>query len=133
MSSTDKAHAGIGLRARHAMSGTNIAYDAFPEMMGGVEGYHPTLSFYASAMRCPVLTSLVLLPGWSMGGRDGRKTQGSCECLCICYAVSGTDIGHAIVISVIMPAEMLCATHMLCGVRYQNSAMCYTAARRVEF
>eukprot|EP00961_Rhodomonas_salina_P088506 1190173-Rhodomonas_salina.2 len=64
---TNIAYADIGLRARYAMSGTDIAYGVLPGGRGEREVQAGALCSYALAMQCPdeaeaVKQELVALP-----------------------------------------------------------------------
>eukprot|EP00961_Rhodomonas_salina_P014722 197497-Rhodomonas_salina.2 len=52
------------------------------------------LSAYAAAMRCPVLTLAMLLPASGGSHRAICTPVNSATRLCVCYAMSGTDIAY---------------------------------------
>eukprot|EP00961_Rhodomonas_salina_P223577 3023431-Rhodomonas_salina.1 len=76
------------LRACCALSGTEIRYAKLLAPMHSLHGYDASLCFYASAMRCPVLTSGCCDQGGVLVPEPGSV-------LCLCYTMSGTGIAHS--------------------------------------
>eukprot|EP00961_Rhodomonas_salina_P267688 3616816-Rhodomonas_salina.2 len=119
--------------ASYAMSGTEIGYGRRVE--GGARSMWRrlcgTLSAYAYAMRCPVLSERISLRAcYAMSGTElasgrgcARSWYGSRISLRACYAMSGTDIAYGSV--------SLCACYAMSGTELAYGAMAgWGGARR---
>eukprot|EP00961_Rhodomonas_salina_P255834 3457337-Rhodomonas_salina.1 len=124
------------LRARYAMSGTDLGHDPPWQRRGeGVTGSElrsreRSVSAYAVAMRCPGSASVLETCPGTYRLRDcyamsGTKLAYAAVCLRACYAMSGTDIAYAAIgmwalcaipgTDIVYSAMCLCACYAIPG------------------